>query len=107
VQNEDSSAPCLRYVKDSTTELKDYCNKTLNGLRANIPQQEVEPLIKVRKGPKSILAHPSKDSSNLGANIHMWVDAGIIHDALGVASIRAVLKRAFGVCADQGAPEGH
>lgn len=43
VNNNIEGSVLTSYVKDSTTELKDYCNKTLNGLRANIPKDEVRP----------------------------------------------------------------
>jgi hypothetical protein len=59
----------VQYVKESTTELKDYCNKTLNGLRANIPKEEVEPLIKVRMKPLFFNPHAVLESSGRSACI--------------------------------------
>lgn len=58
----------IQHVKDSTTELKDYCNKSLNGLRAVIPKEEVEPLIKVKEHLKSIERRKAELDLRIDAN---------------------------------------
>jgi hypothetical protein len=66
VNNNIEGSVLTSYVKDSTTELKDYCNKTLNGLRANIPKDEVRPFSRsttVYDGPLITSLSRSKGAS--------------------------------------------
>ena len=39
----------VQHIKEGTSELKDYCNKTMAGFKTSIPQDKVEPLIKVKE----------------------------------------------------------
>ncbi|CAM9266952.1 unnamed protein product [Chrysoparadoxa australica] len=44
----------MNYIKDSTKELKDFCNKSLKGLRANIPKESRPDLIRVKEFLKGV-----------------------------------------------------
>jgi len=61
-------AVLIQHVKDSTTELKDYCNKTLAGLRSTIPKEEVDPLIKVKEHLKGVERRKSELDLRIDAN---------------------------------------
>ncbi len=70
MSNELTGPILLHHVKESTNDLKDFCSKTLAGLRVAIPasQEDVEPLIAVKEHLKAVSVRRPELELRIDAN---------------------------------------